>query len=86
MLALKKNKIRNRVIVTNDGLQAQEYLFDQGRYSDRNPAELPALVLLDLEMPFLSGLEVLRRIRSNATARVVPVLVLTSSSEELVKG
>jgi len=80
--ALKKNNIGNDVVVARDGVEALEYLFSTGRYSDRDPSGLPQLVLLDLKLPKLDGLEVLRRLRADDRTRLLPVVILTSSDEE----
>jgi two-component system response regulator len=80
--ALKKNNIANRVVVTRDGEEALEYLTASGRYAERSPSDLPEVILLDLKLPKVSGLEVLRAIRGNPQTRLLPVVVLTSSSEE----
>lgn len=77
--ALTRNKIANKVDVARDGAEAVEYLFGS---SDRPPAELPQVVLLDLKLPKIDGLEVLRRIRADERTRLLPIVVLTSSSEE----
>lgn len=82
LMALRKNRIDNKIMVARDGLEALDFLFAQGKYSDRAQRDLPALVLLDLKLPHLSRLEVLQRIRANKTTRVVPVVILTSSTEE----
>lgn len=86
--ALKKNNIGNELIVARDGAEALEYLFREGRYAGRNNEFLPQVVLLDLKLPKLSGLEVLERIRGDERTKFVPVVVLTSSAEEsdLVKS
>lgn len=82
LMTLAENNVRNEVVVANDGLQALDYLFGTGAHSGRDPCDLPALVLLDLKLPRLNGIEVLRRIREDARTRLVPVVILTSSSEE----
>jgi two-component system response regulator len=78
--ALKSNNITNEVIVAEDGVQALEYLF--GTEGGSVPSEMPAVVLLDLKLPKLNGMEVLQRIRSNERTRLLPVVILTSSDEE----
>ena len=80
--ALEKNGIRNPVIIARDGLEALDYLFAAGQYSQRPVAELPYLIILDLKLPKLNGLDVLRRIRSDEGVRHIPVVVLTTSLEE----
>jgi two-component system response regulator len=80
--ALKKNNIANRVTVIEDGAQALEYLFGTGEYEGLSAADPPCLVLLDLKLPKVDGLQVLERIRGNARTKLIPVVVLTSSSEE----
>lgn len=80
--AFDKNKITNEVVVVRDGAEAVEWLFAAGRYSDRDPAEQPQLVLLDLKLPKIDGLEVLRRIREDEHTKLLPVIILTTSEEE----
>jgi two-component system, response regulator len=86
--ALKKNDIRNQVVVARDGAQALEYLFGTGERKERDPEVSPQLVLLDLKLPRVDGLEVLRRIRADERTRLLPVVILTSSKEQrdLVEG
>jgi two-component system response regulator len=79
MRAFKSNNIKNEVVVASDGAQAIEYLFGSEGHP---PSELPAIVLLDLNLPKLNGLEVLQRIRANARTKLLPVIILTSSTEE----
>ena len=79
--ALKKNNVKNDLVVVHDGVEALDYLFGTGAYAGRDTALLPGLVLLDLKLPKLDGLEVLRRIRADARTRQMPVTVLTSSRE-----
>jgi two-component system response regulator len=78
--ALKSNNITNEVIVAEDGVQALEYLF--GKEGGSAPSEMPAVVLLDLKLPKLNGMEVLQRIRSDERTHLLPVVILTSSDEE----
>jgi len=80
--ALNKSKIANKIVVVRDGVEALEYLFCTGAYADRDPLELPQVTLLDLKLPKVDGLEVLRRIRSEARTKMLPVVILTSSKEE----
>lgn len=79
--ALKKNNVLNRVVVAHDGVEALEYLFATGSHAARDSEVLPQLVLLDLKLPKVDGLEVLRRMRSDERTRLVPVVILTSSTE-----
>ena len=80
--ALKKNNLLNEVVVAKDGVQALDYLFCDGEYADRPPDVLPELILLDLKLPKVDGLEVLKRIRSEPRTRLLPVVILTSSNEQ----
>lgn len=80
--ALKKNNILNEVIVARDGAEALDYLFGTGAHAGRDLSVLPQVVLLDLKLPKISGLEVLKRIREDARTRFQPVVILTSSKEE----
>lgn len=80
--ALKKNNIRNEVVVAHDGPEALDYLFATGTHAGRDRADLPAVVLLDLKLPKIDGIEVLRRIRGDERTRLQPVVILTSSNEE----
>jgi two-component system response regulator len=80
--ALKLNNINNEVIVVNDGAEALDFLFGTGKYTDRYLEAMPTVVLLDLNLPKVNGLEVLRCIRSNELTKNLPVVILTSSKEE----
>jgi two-component system response regulator len=80
--ALKKNKISNEVIVVNDGAEALDYLFGTGKFVGRNLSCMPTIILLDLKLPKVSGLEVLKSIRENDLTKFIPVVILTSSKEE----
>jgi two-component system, response regulator len=80
--ALKKNKTVNEVIVARDGVQALDYLFGEGVHAGRNTDEMPQVVLLDLKLPKLDGLGVLRRLRADERTKLLPVVLLTSSNEE----
>ena len=80
--ALRKNKIANDVIVVRDGVEALDYLFAAGQYASRDPAAVPQVVLLDLKLPRLDGLQVLERVRANPKTRLLPIVILTSSTEQ----
>ncbi|MFA6457206.1 MAG: response regulator [Bacteroidota bacterium] len=80
--ALKKNNIMNEVIVAHDGAEALDFLFGTGVYKHRDLAVMPAITLLDLKLPKVDGLEVLRSIRENKRTKLLPVVILTSSKEE----
>ncbi len=82
MRALAKSHVANSVDVAADGVEALEYLSATGKFAGRDPGVLPQVVLLDLKMPRLDGLEVLRRIRADEKTRLLPVVILTTSSEE----
>jgi len=88
LLALKKNKIGNPVVVARDGAEALDYLFARGAHAGRDARDLPQVVLLDLNLPKLSGIEVLRAVRADERTKVLPVVILTSSKEDsdLVSG
>ena len=86
--ALKKNNIANELVVAGDGVEALDYLFGTGAHAGRDVDDLPQVVLLDLKLPRIDGLEVLRRIRGDERTRMVPVVILTASDEErdIVEG
>jgi two-component system, response regulator len=79
---LRKNNIRNDVVVARDGAEALDYLFATGRHEGRDPDSMPHLILLDLGLPKVDGLEVLRRIRADERTRLLPTVVFTSSEEQ----
>jgi CheY-like chemotaxis protein len=80
--ALRKRNLANKVHVAKDGAEALEYIFATGAYAGRNINNKPKVVLLDLKLPKVDGLEVLRRIKSDERTKVIPVVILTSSTEE----
>jgi CheY-like chemotaxis protein len=86
--ALRKSGIANRVVVTRDGAEALDYLFARGTFAERDAREVPQVVLLDLNLPKIGGLEVLRRIRADERTKILPVVILTSSreDEDLLRG
>lgn len=80
--ALEQNQITNTLVHAEDGREALDYLFGTGKYADRDVRDLPAVVLLDLKLPKVDGLEVLKRLRADERTKTLPVVVLTSSSQE----
>ena len=82
LYALRKNNITNQIQVVRDGAEALEYIFCTGAFADRQINDPPKVVLLDLKLPKVDGLEVLERIKTDARTRTIPVVVLTSSQEE----
>jgi len=80
--AFKKNRITTKLVVTRDGAEALEWLFCKGVYKELEIQNLPALILMDLKLPKVSGLEVLERIRTNNKTKLLPVVILTTSTEE----
>jgi two-component system, response regulator len=80
--ALKKNNIRNEVVVAHDGAEALDFLFGTGPHLTRDMSVMPILTLLDLKLPKVDGLEVLRRVRANERTRLLPVVILTSSIQD----
>jgi two-component system response regulator len=86
--AFKKNKIANDLVVARDGIEALDYLFCKGAHTNRNIKDVPRLILLDLKLPKMDGLQVLERLRYDGYTKLVPIVILTSSKEEqdLVAG
>jgi two-component system response regulator len=86
--ALRKNKIANPVVVARDGAEALDYLFGRGIHAERDSKQLPQVVLLDLNLPKIGGLDVLRAIRADERTKLLPVVILTSSKQDrdLVSG
>ena len=80
--ALERGRIANELVVAEDGQEALDYLYGAGPWTGRDPSDIPALVLLDLKLPRISGLDVLRRIRAERCTRRLPVVILTSSGED----
>lgn len=80
--AMMKNGIANKMIVAYDGVEALDYVFGQGSYAGRDVNRMPVVILLDLKLPKVSGLEVLERLRHNEKTRLIPVVILTSSKED----
>jgi CheY-like chemotaxis protein len=80
--AFEKSNIANELVAVSDGQEALDYLFAESAYSDRDPGGMPHVILLDLNLPKISGLEVLRRMRSDERTKRIPVVVLTTSTEE----
>jgi two-component system, response regulator len=83
IMSLKHSGLLNEVIVAEDGLEALEYLFCEGRFAGRNPRDTPALILLDIKMPRLDGIEVLQRLRADKRTSVLPIVMLTTSTEDI---
>jgi len=86
--ALKTNNISNQVVVARNGVEALDYLFGTGAHAGRDPSDVPAVTLLDLKLPKVDGLEVLRRVRGDERTKLMPVVILTSSNEDqdLING
>lgn len=80
--AFKRSNIANRIVVVRDGVEALDYLFGVGGHGGRDVSDAPAMVLLDLKLPKIGGLEVLRRLRADARTQLLPIIILTSSVEE----
>ncbi len=86
--AFRKNNIKNEIVVAHDGVEALDFLFGTGAHAGRDASIPPQLILLDIKLPKVDGLEVLRRLRADARTKFIPVVILTSSKEEqdLVRG
>jgi len=80
--ALKKNNIRNEVVIARDGSEALDYLFGTGVHADRDLTVMPQIILLDLKLPKVDGFEVLHRVRSNDATKLLPLVILTTSNED----
>lgn len=80
--AFKKNNVANEVVVAGDGLEALDYLFGTGKFNERDMSSMPAVILLDLKLPKMDGLNVLERMRADERTKLIPVVILTSSKEE----
>ncbi len=80
--SLRVHNVQNEVVVVRDGAEALDYLFTTGAYASRDPGTMPTVILLDLKLPKIDGLEVLRRIRADERTELLPVVILTSSKEE----
>lgn len=80
--ALRQGKVANEIVVTRDGSEALEFMFGTGKYAGRDTSQMPSVILLDLKLPKLSGLDVLQRLRADARTKLVPIVILTSSSED----
>lgn len=80
--ALRLSKVANEVVVVRDGAEALDFLFSRGQYENRQPGNLPQLILLDINLPKLSGLEVLKRLRQHDLTRLLPVVMLTTSRQD----
>ena len=82
LMAMSENNILNQVIIAHDGVEALDYLFGRGKFTNRDLTDLPQIVFLDLKLPKLGGHEVLKRMRSDPRTQLIPVVILTSSNEE----
>ncbi len=81
--SFKRNNISNEIVVAHDGVEALDYLFGTGTYAGRDTSIIPAVILLDLKLPKVDGLEVLRRLRADERTKLLPTVIVTSSKEEL---
>jgi two-component system, response regulator len=82
LLAFEQSQISNEVVVAHDGVEALDYLLGTGMYAERDISVMPALILLDLQLPRINGLEVLQRLRANQRTKLLPVVILTTSNEQ----
>jgi CheY-like chemotaxis protein len=82
LLAFEQSQIAHEVVVARDGVEALDYLFGTGIYADRDMSIMPALILLDLQLPRINGLEVLQRLRSDQRTKLLPIVILTTSNEQ----
>jgi two-component system, response regulator len=82
LLAFEQSQITNEVVVARDGVEALDYLFGTGMYAGRDTSDMPALILLDLQLPRINGLEVLQRLRADYRTKLLPVVILTTSNEQ----
>jgi CheY-like chemotaxis protein len=82
LLAFEQSPVSNEVVVARDGVEALDYLFGTGMYANRDTSALPALILLDLQLPRINGLEVLQRLRSDDRTKLIPVVIMTTSNEQ----
>ena len=80
--SLKKNNIANRLVHIDDGAEALDYIFSRGKYSERPPHSNPRLILLDLNLPKVGGLDILKQVKSDERTKMIPIVVLTSSQEQ----
>lgn len=82
LLAFEQSPVSNEVVVARDGVEALDYLFGTGMHANRDTSALPALILLDLQLPRINGLEVLQRLRSDDRTKLIPVVIMTTSNEQ----
>ena len=82
MRAFKKNNLANKIHIVHDGEEALNFIFAKGEYAERDKEQKPKIILLDLKLPKIDGLEVLKELKNNETTKIIPVIILTSSKEE----
>ncbi len=82
LLAFEQNNISSEVVIAHDGVEALDYLFGTGIYANRDLSVMPALILLDLQLPKINGLQVLQRLRADDRTKLIPVVILTTSNEQ----